>query len=539
VAAPLWPFRLAALAGALVRAAPDFSSRYWEVGVTTAIAAVATVYACLRPAPYRDDAAVRFRVLAEAALITIVVVSTGGLESPFSLFFVPTVMLAGFAVGTQYAGAVAVAAVLPSMVPDIAEADLETGLRNGALWIALLGMVAFTSGLANRASRESAKRQLEALDRVSKLSEANSLLFALQRVAQSLPASLDLDDVLDSTMARLRTLVDSDHAALFLLDPATGHMVAVRTRGGATAVPPPPATMPLGLRSALAGPTTARLDHLEDGQGVAPTARSGVYAALRARGALVGLLAIEDDEPSGFTSPHTELVHGLAEPLGIAIDNARLFKGIRAMAADEERNRIARELHDHVGSSLATIGFEVDRVISLAGGTTDITPELRELRHLVSATIGEARESLFDLRTEVTDRSDLRHTVATFLERIQHRSGIATVCDVQLPLRPPRLVERELWQIIREAILNAERHASANTITVTVDRPAASIRARVVDDGVGVGDNPARPDSYGLIGMMERATQLGGRLHVTSSPGGGTEVLLHLPDDQPRSGPRQ
>lgn len=538
VAAPLWPFRLAALAGAIVRAAPDLSAQHWEIGVTTAIAAFATLLACLRPAPYRDEPAVRLRVLSEAMLATIAVVLTGGWNSPFTLFLIPTVMLTGFAIGTTYASVLSLTAVVPSTLPEIAREDLATGLRNGALWTGLLMMVAFTAGLANRASREAARRQLEALDRVSKLSEANSLLFALQRVAQTLPASLDLDEVLDSTMARLRTLVRSDHATLFLLDPVSGHLLAARSTGEGSPPSGSTAVMTLGLRSALTGPNTARLDVFDAGQGVAPTARAGVYATLRARGAMVGMLAIENDTPASFGTQHAELVHGLAEPLGIAIDNARLFHGIRTLAADEERNRIARELHDHLGSSLATIGFELDRVISLAASSADLTAELRELRQVVSAAIGDARESLFDLRTEVTDRSDLAQTVAAFLERVEHRSGITTSCEVRLPQRPPRTVEREVWQIVREAVLNAERHAEANTIAVSIVRSADGLHVRVVDDGVGVGDGPTRSDSYGLLGMSERAAHLGAQLHVARAAGGGTEVVLDLPDQVPNGAGR-
>ena len=72
---------------------------------------------------------------------------------------------------------------------------------------------------------------------------------------------------------------------------------------------------------------------------------------------LVGLVAVEFNASGGFREHQSEVVHGLSEPFGIAIDNARMFRGIRTLAADEERSRIARDLHDHIGSSLALIGF--------------------------------------------------------------------------------------------------------------------------------------------------------------------------------------
>ena len=82
--------------------------------------------------------------------------------------------------------------------------------------------------------------------------------------------------------------------------------------------------------------------------GISAAARSGLYVALRARGVLVGLVAVEFNASGGFREHQSEVVHGLSEPFGIAIDNARMFRGIRTLAADEERSRIARDLHDLV-----------------------------------------------------------------------------------------------------------------------------------------------------------------------------------------------
>ena len=133
----------------------------------------------------------------------------------------------------------------------------------------------------------------------------------------------------------------------------------------------------------------------------------GLYAALRARGALVGLIAVEADQPDSFGQQQAEIVHGLTEPFGIAIDNARMFGRIRTLAADEERSRIARDLHDHIGSSLAMIGYEVDRARSIAADGGEIVPVLEDLRSQVTAVVSDVRDTLFDLRTEVTDTYDL------------------------------------------------------------------------------------------------------------------------------------
>ncbi len=531
-AAPLWPFRLAALAGALVRAVPDFSWDNWSLLLITAAASLYTVHACARPVPYRNDPRARMRVVTEQALNTAAVMLTGAWGSPFVLFFVPTGMLAGFAAGGLFSASVAAVSVAVVTVQHVPDVGARSGLQDGALWAGLLGLVAFTSGLAHRAARDAARQQQVALDRVSRLAEANSLLFALQRVAQTLPASLDLEEVLDSTVGRLSTMVRHDTLAVFITDPTTLRAVPVRTLGIAQPRAIPLDRLPEGLNTSVNSPKTVRLDGLAPGTGVSPTSRSGLYAALRARGALVGMLAVESDETGTFGQQEAEVVHGLSEPFGIAIDNARMFLRIRTMAADEERKRIARDLHDLVGSSLAQIGFEVDRVASVAHEGGAVEPLLREVRQHVSAVITDVRDTLYDLRTEVTDARDLCATTADLLARVQQRSGILTDSDMHLPNRLSLLRERDLWQIVREAILNAERHSKAKHLNVVASQINGRVTVSVRDDGVGLDASAARHDSYGLIGMGERAERLDADLTVRSLDEGGTEMRIELSEGE-------
>ncbi len=526
--APLWPFRVAALVGAFVRAQPDLSWHNWSLVAIAAAATVFTAAACLRPVAYRNDPKTRLRIVIELAVVAAAVLLSGAWASPFVLFLVPIGMLAGFATGGIFSAQLAAAAVAVITVQHVPNVGVRQGLQDGALWAGLLGLVAFTSGLAHRTAHDAARQQQVALDRVSRLAEANSLLFALQRVAQTLPASLDLEEVLDSTVGRLRTMVRHDLLAVYLVDLNTRRAAPARTHGGSTARTYPLDRLPTGLRQSAESLKTVRIDQLQEGEGVSPDAKCGLYAALRARGALVGFIAVESSAAGSFGQQQSEIVHGLTEPFGIAIDNARMFRRIRTLAADEERTRIARELHDHVGSSLAMIGFEVDRALSVAaaGGTTE--PVLRELRHQITAVVRDVRDTLYDLRTEITDSRDLAATVAEFLARVGQRSGIETLSDIRLGERLPLIMERELWQIIREAILNAERHSHASHLVVSGRQSGADLRFAVRDDGVGVDATNARSDSYGLVGMHERAERLGAELTLQSLTTGGTEVRIHL-----------
>ena len=533
-AAPLWPFRLAALAGALARSRADYSWDNWKLIVASVVVSVNAIVTCIRPVPYRDDTKVRIRIIGEQAMHLIVVLATGAWASPFALCLIPSGMLAGFAAGGFFSAELGVAAIAAVTAKHINEIGARDGLTAGLLWSGLLGLVAFTSGLTHRAGLEAARQQQLALDRVSRLAEANSLLFSLQRVAQTLPASLDLDDVLDSTVQRMQAMVRHDALSVFLVNATDRAVEPIRALG----FTPPPSfqldRLPEGLRAAMDSPRTVRIDDRSFRGGVSASARSGLYAALRARGALVGLIAVEADQPDSFGQQQAEIVHGLTEPFGIAIDNARMFGRIRTLAADEERSRIARDLHDHIGSSLAMIGYEVDRARSIAADGGEIIPVLEDLRTQITAVVSDVRDTLFDLRTEVTDTYDLASIVRDFLTRVQQRTGIVTDHEVRIAGRLPLMQERELWQIAREAITNVERHSQAKNLTVTVNETTTSASISVRDDGVGLGVHTSRADSYGMIGMRERAARIGAELSIRPSVRGGTEIQVHLRSDDRR-----
>ncbi len=526
---PLAPFRLAALLACVIRAADGYDDGDWAVIVGTSVVAISTLIAVVSPTPYRDEPRTRLRIVVELAAHTVVVMLTAQWASPLTLALVPTVMLAGFACGVVFATEIAIASAAIVSLQHLQEVGVGEGAQDATLWALLLVLVAITSGLSNRASLESARQQQMAMDRISHLAEANALLFSLQRVAQTMPASLDLTDVLDSTVARVRTMLSPDAIAVLLVRETDRDFDVARSAGFDAPATVGPSELPDVFRRAMAAPKTIRVDAFPDGAtGVAPNAGSGLYGALRARGSLVGLIAVESERPSAFGAQDAEILHGLTEPFGIAIDNARLFRRLRTAGADEERIRIARDLHDHIGSSLAMLGFEVDTALAAAERGDAVTDALRHLRGQVSSVLGEVRETLYDLRTEVTDTRDLVGTLAEFLDRVRGRSGLEVVFHHTHSARPPIMQERELWQIAREAITNVERHAQARRLWVTWSYDGAEATLEVRDDGVGIRETRARPDSYGMLGMRERAASIGADLAIGQANPSGTFVRVTI-----------
>jgi signal transduction histidine kinase len=409
-------------------------------------------------------------------------------------------------------------------LPAVVVGPRGLALQVTGQWGVELLLVAVLAGYARRMFGEAEERHSLALDRMDRLSEANDLLVSLHRVAQSLPATLNLQEVVSSTVGRLHTLVECDVTAVLVRDDATARWnVAVgkgtRLEGALT-----DDQLPAPLLAAASSSVASLVVVLEpgDGVGVGLLSRSGLYAPLRARGNLVALVALEHHEPGRYGRRELRLLDGFLETAALAIDNARWFTRLRTMGADEERVRIARDMHDRVGQSLAAVAFKLDRLASRARGHP-LESELAQLRGEVRGVLGDVRATLSDLRTDVSDDQGLAETLESFLERVQDRSELAVNLTRRETGRLPLLQERELWQIAHEAVINVERHAGATHLTVRWECDGRSALLEVVDDGRGfVPGRAGRDDSFGITGMRERADAIGATLEILSGERGTT-----------------
>jgi signal transduction histidine kinase len=266
------------------------------------------------------------------------------------------------------------------------------------------------------------------------------------------------------------------------------------------------------------------VDLTVDGPGLVSPSRRAIYAPLVTRSTLVGVLAVESQDKNGLSDRDVALLSGVAEQAALAIDNAQWFGRLRTLGAEEERTRIARDLHDRVAQSLAYLAFELDRITTTAR-TRPVTSELESLRHDVRQVVTEVR----DLRTNVTESQDLVDTLTGFLTRVESRSGLTVRLEHHVSQRLPLPIEREFWRIAQEAVTNVEHHAKARQLVVVWEAHEHRAWLHVIDDGRGfpVGAT-GRMDSYGLLGMRERADAIGATLKIDSSAGNGTTVQCRL-----------
>lgn len=491
-----------------------------------------TVVRTTHPIRYTGTVRSLAEVVLELGLLALAVCTTGFWESPLLFSLLTAIIVAGFARGFAFATRIGVVTAVVVTIPYLAESATVQRVQLSAEWSLVLLLVALIAGYARRISGEADRQHSLALDRLGRLADANALLFSLHRVTQTLPASLDFDDVLDTTIGRLKGLFAFDFAAILVFDETGGGWDLVRREGTRLPLHLTTEELPPPLKRAVAEQSVVSIADLslEGGPGLAQRASSGLYAVLPARGAVIGLLAIEHSTDRHFGARDVELVKGFVEPVALAIDNARWFNRLRTVGADEERTRIARDLHDRIGQSLAYLAFELDRIVGQAGDPDiDLQPPLEHLRDDVRGVIREVRDTLYDLRTDVTDSRDLATTLEEFSARVADRSSLKVELILDREARLPILQEREMWRIAQEAITNVERHAAATDVRVVWRCNGESAALDVTDNGQGFPIGRAgRLDSYGILGMRERASSIGATLDITSEPGKGSRVRCTL-----------
>jgi signal transduction histidine kinase len=233
---------------------------------------------------------------------------------------------------------------------------------------------------------------------------------------------------------------------------------------------------------------------------------------------------VERPRPVAVTLTALRLVHGIADSLTLGLENARWFRRLRALGAEEERTRIARDLHDRLAQSLVYLGYELDRLVK----RRERDDELARLRDDVRHTVTELRETLVQLRSTVNADHPLEVHVRQLAERFARRTGVAVDLDLRPVTSLPPRVDQEVLRIVQEALNNVERHAHASHVAIAWSMDHGRVRVVVEDDGCGFDPAGRRPDAFGLVGMSERADAIGARLRVERRDPGGTRVSLEV-----------
>jgi len=265
---------------------------------------------------------------------------------------------------------------------------------------------------------------------------------------------------------------------------------------------------------------------------------------------VVGIFNVAASDPSRFGSDELRLLNAIGAQLAVAIENARLWEELKEKEAlrgqlldkviraqEEERQRIARELHDETSQALTSFMVGL-KVLEGAENIEEVRQRAAELRRIAAGVLESVRSLALELRPSVLDDMGLIPALERYTRDYSRKFGITvdfhTVGIDGTRLRPQ--VETALYRIVQEALTNVARHADASTVSVLLERQANRLMVIVEDDGKGFDvDRLLRfgspEEKLGLFGMRERASLIGGELTIESSPGAGTTVFVEVPLD--------
>ena len=473
----------------------------------------------------------------EVALCGVLVAVTGGEASAFVMSLAGACFTFGLVMPLLPGALVVVAGLVGLGVAGMAGALTRPLASRYVEELAVLGALFVLGSYSEWLLQKGRESKDGEVERLRNLGEVNRLLLELHAKAVSVPAGLSLRAAVANLAERLRELLEPDVVVLMLAGSGDSNAAGLWEVVLADGVQLPATVVPGELAPALKeaasslGPVCR--GGLAAGEGANSGAWTGLYVPLWARDSLVGLLAVERVRAgAAFSSSEADMVEGVARHAGLALDNARLFRQLREVGAEEERVRIARELHDRVGQSLAYLALSLGTLqeearISLSEGSLQLSSEIGGLAAEARRVVRELRTKLTDLRSEVTDQQGVSDELEGLLQRAQERSGMLTTLSVSAVASLPAGLAREVARVAGEAINNAERHSGATHLDVSLYWDGRAGELVVADDGRGLAARAAlRADAYGILGMRERAEVIGGSLSIRSSAGQGTTVAL-------------
>jgi len=248
----------------------------------------------------------------------------------------------------------------------------------------------------------------------------------------------------------------------------------------------------------------------------------------------LGVLNVASRDWRALSETDLNLLYTIGALVSLAIERTRLAEQEARLAAVEERNRIARDLHDTLAQSLAAIALQLETAHALAGrGDAErAVATIERSLSLTRSALDDARRSVLELRAPPLDGLGLVAAIRAAAAALRDRQGRGLQLSVDGPEEVdalPAAVEAGLFNIAREALTNVGRHAGTRSASVTLMRRDDHVVMRIADEGVGFDVGAVPSNRFGLVGMSERARLLGGTLELSSAPGQGTMLVVDVP----------
>jgi signal transduction histidine kinase len=367
--------------------------------------------------------------------------------------------------------------------------------------------------------------------------DQNNLVFALLDTAIALTSTLDLETVVDLVLSNLEKVVAHDEANVMILEGNEAVILARRSQGMKTnsnatkqhvsiiGAPYPnqmiATKQPVIVDDVIGDEKLVRL-------GKEPTlTRSYIGVPIILEDEVIGFINLTKNTVGYFNHEHARYLQIFASQTGIAIKNAQLYAQAQALAAQRERERIARELHDKVTQIL----FSANAIAEALPHILDKKPEkaqtyLQELRQFTRGAMANMRSLLVELHPESLEKTELTILIKQLGDALADNQYI----DIQYVMTEKMLLplhyQTAIYRIVQESLNNIAAHANATRVEIKLERSNNAIELVVSDNGNGFDTTLQLEDQLGLNIMRERAQEIGATLDIRSQPSQGTRVIL-------------
>ncbi len=372
-------------------------------------------------------------------------------------------------------------------------------------------------------------------------------------IDRKLASIVDLQQILATVAKNAKALTRADFAAIVMVERTRSSLVWWTVRGNREAVQEEPIKMSREELERLTkkGPVVLDKHHREGFESYREAFdREGIVSAalfpLQVEGELRGHLLVGFRSEHELTGRNMRLLLSLAEKSSIAVANTELYdnlvqrerelkllSGARVEAQEEERRRIAREIHDSLGQLLTAIKFNIEVLEDSVSSGSARQERLQDVKRLLDTAMAEAREISYNLMPSVLEDFGLVPALQLLCEQFEKRNGLRLTFHAHgVHERLDPIMEVGLYRIVQEALTNIAKHAQATEASVQFVRDTQGIRLTVEDSGKGfetVQPRLVERRGMGLVSMRERAASFKGSFTIDSTPGSGTVVVVEIP----------
>lgn len=384
----------------------------------------------------------------------------------------------------------------------------------------------------------------------------NQQLAILNKISTTVNETLDLTEMLERALSEVLRLTGIDVGAIFLLNESLGDLNLMAHKGLSKEAAQLAAQ--LGMLDGSCGgviergqlaivPDITRYRGKRASSLVKEHLKSLMHVPLTTKRCTLGSMCVATREKNSFRKEDQELLTAIGSQIAVAIENARLYaevqhkEHIRAVlykkivnAQEDERRRIARELHDDISQALTALIFSAEEGLEMSD-PEKIKHRLQSMRDIIQNTLDGVHQIIFDLRPSMLDHLGLVPAMRWFAETHLESRGARVTIKQDKPLKrlSPEL-ETALFRVVQEAITNIARHSAARNVELNIHLDQDELCVDIIDDGIGFEINSVTisPDSgrgLGLLGMEERLELLDGEVTIEAAEGAGTKVFIRVP----------